>query len=152
MNSLIIFSAKYLFLLSLFLFAWYFFMSSRELRRKIMNFGVFLLPLSYLLGLLSRSLYENPRPFVLENFEPLISHAADNGFPSDHTLLLASLAVLITFFHRKLGVTLWVITILVGVSRVMAGVHHLTDILGSIAIALISAGLVYFVLDRQKKV
>ena len=97
-------------------------------------------------------LYYNPRPFFEENFTPLIPHLADNGFPSDHLLLLSALAILICIFNRHWAVPLWIIALLVGISRIYAGVHHFADIFGSIFIALISAGLVYFVLNREKKV
>lgn len=152
MDTLIIFAAKYLFLASLLFTAYFLFKSPAELRQKIVKFGLFSLPLTYLMGLAARMLYYNPRPFFEENFAPLIPHLADNGFPSDHTLLLAGLATLIYFFDRKLSIPLWVITILVALARILAGVHHLLDIVASIVIALISGYLVYFVLKHQEKV
>ena len=63
--------------------------------KKVLPLGVISLPLTYVLGVIARSLYFNPRPFMVSGVEPLISHAADNGFPSDHTLLLASIASLV---------------------------------------------------------
>src|SRR5919202_4656794 len=40
-------------------------------------------------------LYNDPRPFVVGHFQPLISHPADNGFPSDHALLAAALVAVV---------------------------------------------------------
>lgn len=100
---------------------------------------------------MARALYFDPRPFVEGQFEPLIKHVADNGFPSDHTLLLAAIASVITFYDKRYATILWVITLVVGLSRVYAGVHHLLDIAGAILIALVSTSLVYFVLMRIKK-
>jgi len=116
--------------------------------KKVLPLGVISLPLTYVLGVIARSLYFNPRPFMVSGVEPLISHAADNGFPSDHTLLLASIASLVFIFNRKLAAWLWVITILVGISRVYAGVHHFIDILGSISIAIASTALVYVIIRK----
>jgi undecaprenyl-diphosphatase len=84
--------------------------------------------------------YFDPRPFVQGNFTPLLPHAADNGFPSDHTLLAAAIAFATFHFNKKLGLFLLLLAILVGVARILAGVHHVADIAGSIIIT----GLVYF--------
>lgn len=147
MDTLIIFGAKYLWILSVILFVWLFYKSDRIRFIKMS----LVLPASYLLGILARALYENPRPFVVENIQPLIEHSADNGFPSDHTLLVASIASVATFFDKKMGLILWVITILVGVSRVLARVHHPIDIVGSIAVSIIASWMIYFFLNKKKE-
>lgn len=145
MDTLFIFGAKYLFVLSIIMGAIYFLKAPREVRKEIFIFAVFTLPLTFLLGILANHLYINPRPFVVQNFTPLISHAMDNGFPSDHMLLLSSIAVVFGFFSRKRAVQLWIIAFLVGISRVYVGVHHWVDILGSISIAIISGFSVYYI-------
>lgn len=152
MEALIIFGAKHLFLLSPLILTWLFFKKSAKERGEMFLLGLFSLPLTYLLGLFARALYFNPRPFVEEGLIPLIQHSPDNGFPSDHVLLLAALASLSFPYDKKLSALLWSIALLSGISRVLAGVHHLIDIVGSIVIALISSALVYFVLNLRKKV
>lgn len=152
MDFLAIFGAKYLIILSPLLLLGFLYRTDPETKKKLIAFGLLSLPLTYLAGVVARLLYYNPRPFVIGGFEPLISHATDNGFPSDHTLLLAALAVLVTFFDRRLAIALWLITIVTGASRIYAGVHHLIDIVGSILIALIAGWIVHFVLKREKKV
>ncbi|HEY4528441.1 MAG TPA: phosphatase PAP2 family protein [Candidatus Paceibacterota bacterium] len=148
MTNVLIFCAKYLFILSPVVVFYFFYKSDAEIRKRILVLGALSLPLSYILGVIGRMLYFNPRPFMVSGVEPLISHAADNGFPSDHTLLLASIASLVFIFNRKLAAWLWVITILVGISRVYAGVHHFIDILGSISIAIASTALVYVIIRK----
>lgn len=152
METLIIFSAKYLFLLSPLLVGWFIYQRWPSDGKDMARFALFSLPLTYVAGLIARTLYYNPRPFFAENFEPLIPHLADNGFPSDHTLLLAGLATVIYFFDKKWSIPLWCIAVVVGIARILAGVHHILDIAASVAIALISGFLVYFVLKRPKKV
>lgn len=125
--------------------------NSLEAGKKLALFSAFTLPLSYILGVIARSLWYNPRPFVVKGIQPLIEHIPDNGFPSDHTLLFATLATIAYYFNKKASIVLWAITILVGIHRMLGQVHHLIDILGSIVIALISARFVHFVLKRQKK-
>ena len=93
-------------------------------------------PLTYIVAKISSVFVNDPRPFVVEHTKPLISHVADNGFPSDHVLLAMAITVVIFTFHKKLGIALFVITILIGAARVAAGVHHPLDIFGSMVIAI----------------
>src|SRR3989344_88364 len=117
MDVFFIFGAKYLFVLSPFILVYFFFKISSEKRKQILIFTCVSLPLTYLAGLLARELYFNPRPFVVGGFEPLIPHAPDNGFPSDHILLLSALASLVLVYDKKFSITFWSIVLLVGLSR-----------------------------------
>lgn len=142
MNSVIIFVAKYFFLLSI-LVAAVFWLRSRtntkiELAARALIGGVLALLLSYLAG----SLYYDPRPFVVEHITPLIPHAADNGFPSDHALLTSFLAFVILAYSKQWGSLLLVVAVLVGAARVAAHVHHPLDIVGSFVISAVAAGAV----------
>ncbi|MHB1330508.1 MAG: phosphatase PAP2 family protein [Minisyncoccota bacterium] len=149
MDTLFIFGAKYLFLVSIALLAIVFLRSKMDTRVRMFRFGLLLLPLSYLGGLLARTLYFNPRPFVVGNFTPLIEHIPDNGFPSDHVLLVASISTLLTIFNPKIGALSWVITMFVAVSRVYTGVHHSLDILASMLISIV-VGVVIYSLNKRK--
>ena len=135
MNTIIIFSAKYLYLFIVAIAA-VLFWRLKEYRREIFIFAAISFPLTYLTRLLAGSLYFNPRPFVVEHFIPLISHSADNGFPSDHTLLVSAIAMLFFYYRRRTSFVLWALAFVVGAARVMAGVHHSLDIAGSMLIAI----------------
>jgi len=139
MNAPIIFIAKYFIYISAIIAVIYIFKQSREKRKDIFVFAVVLLPVSYILAKFAGLFYFDPRPFVLGHFAPLLPHATDNGFPSDHTLFGAAIAFAIFHFNKRLGTCLLLFAILMGFSRVLAGVHHTVDIAGSILIA----GLVY---------
>lgn len=112
---------------------------------SIPTFGITLL-----IGKILNHFIYNSRPFVKEGFAPLITHAPDNGFPSDHMLLVSSIAIVITFYNKKLGILLWIMAILVGISRVAVGVHHPVDILGSATIAIFSSTIVYYLLENRR--
>ncbi len=148
MNEIVIFVASYVYLVSIVTFIGYFFYTKDAGRRRFLLLSIFTLPLSYLTGLLASSLYYDPRPFVVLHITPLIKHAADNGFPSDHALLMGTLAAIIMVFNKRLGIFLWVLAILVGVARVLASVHHAIDILASFGIALCATAIVYGVLKH----
>lgn len=137
MDSLIIFGAKYLYLVIVIISLAYLVAVPKSRSSQVIVAALIALPLTYIIAKIMSALYFDPRPFVVGNFIPLIPHAPDNGFPSDHTLLSAAIAAVMFAFDRKIGVLLFLIAFLVGLARVYAGVHHLTDILGSMTIAAI---------------
>ncbi|MDI6777915.1 MAG: phosphatase PAP2 family protein [Patescibacteria group bacterium] len=136
MNVLIIFGAKYILFVSAAIAVFYLLKQPRKRQKEILFFAVVVLPLSYIAAKIISRFYFDPRPFVVGNFTPLIPHKADNGFPSDHALLGAAIAFTIFRFDTKLGLFLLFLALLTGFARVFAGVHHLTDIAGSILIVL----------------
>jgi len=149
-DPVFIFGAKYLYLAAIIVSFIWFLAQSRPRQREILIILCICLPLIFIVSKLAGRLYYNPRPFVVGNFEPLISHKADNGFPSEHTLLVSAIAAVIFLFSRGAGFVLWVLALFVGFSRVYAGVHHPIDIIGSILISIISAGLVYIFVQHLK--
>lgn len=77
--------------------------------------------------------YSLPRPFVvLPSIHPLISvpHIEYyQSFPSGHALFFFAFSMSIYFFNKKLGLWLLVISSIMGVARVFAGVHWPLDII-----------------------
>jgi undecaprenyl-diphosphatase len=138
MDNLIIFSAKYVYLLEIIIAAIYFFLQSRSRQKQIIALSTLFLPLAYVLAQVIAVFYFDPRPFVVGNFTPLIPHAPDNGFPSDHMLLASAIASILLVYNKKISALAWIIAIIVGISRVYAGIHHVTDIVGSVAIVAVS--------------
>ena len=143
MNLLIIIGAKYLYLTVVAIAVGYFLFLPREKQKRMALFAAAVLATAYLLAMLLGQLFYNPRPFVSDGITPLIPHAADNGFPSDHVLLTAAIASVLYVFNHKLGIAVFIIAFLVGASRVFAGIHHWTDIFGSLIIAMLAGMIVY---------
>lgn len=150
MNLLYIIGAKYLFIIPVILGLWVFLKSSKFLKKELLKFSIPTLGITFIIGKILNHYIYNSRPFVKEGFSPLIAHAPDNGFPSDHMLLVASIAMIITFYNKKLGMWLWILAILVGISRIAVGVHHPIDILASAAIAILSSTIVYYLLKNRR--
>jgi undecaprenyl-diphosphatase len=104
-----------------------------------------------LLAKIAAKLYYYPRPFVTEHVKPLISHPADNGFPSDHALLTMTLTAITYYFSRKIAAIMLVFTILVGVARVLAKVHSPIDIAAGWAIGIVGAVAGYYAMRLLQK-
>ncbi len=150
-NLIFIFGAKYLSLLVI-LFAFFWFLNQPRVRKKESLILICIcLPLIFVAAVVASHIYYNPRPFVAQQVKSLIAHKPDNGFPSHHVLLVSSLSAIIFIFSKRLGFFLWALTLLVGFSRVYVGVHHVSDIVGSILISVSIVSLTYFLYPKRGK-
>lgn len=93
--------------------------------------AVIVLPLSYIFAKIGAAVYSDPRPFTVDHVKPLISHAADNGFPSDHALLAAALVALVAVVDLLWALPFVVLAVLVDWARVGSGIHHTVDVVAS---------------------
>ena len=85
-------------------------------------------------------LHDDPRPFVVNpRLHPLISHSADNGFPSDHSAAAGLIAALVWFRHRWIGLLLAVAAVVLAAARVAAHVHHVQDVAVGLALGALAA-------------
>ncbi len=150
LNALAVFVAQYLYLFALLIAAIFFFTQTKAVMKNMAICGVIIAPLAYVVSRISSLFYYDPRPFVVGHFVPLIAHAADNGFPSDHVLLTGAVAMIVWFYNKKLSVVLWALALLIGWARVFVGVHHWTDIIGNIVMVIVS-GVVYSVIMKNQK-
>ncbi len=153
MDFLIGFTAKYLYLVIIAIAAVSFLVNKKPFaRRNILKLAVISLPLAFVVArILSYFIYTS-RPFVVENIKPLIGHAPDNGFPSDHTLLVMTVSAVLLIYNRKLGMTLIVLSAVVGAARILAKVHSPVDIMGSSLIAFSAVIISWVILERIKLV
>jgi undecaprenyl-diphosphatase len=152
MDIFVVLGAKYLIALPPILVGIHFLKLSPERKREMFSFFVLSLPLIFLFSLIAREFYYNPRPFVVGEFTPLLPHKPDNGFPSDHTLLAAALAASMLPFNKGKSLWLWLIAAVIGISRVLAGVHHPIDIIASAVLASLGAYFVFVLLKRRKNI
>jgi undecaprenyl-diphosphatase len=146
MDTLIALCAKYLIWVVVLLGVVFWFTSRDKVRLGMA--AIFSMALTYGFGKLASHFWYDTRPFVINHFTPIISHAADNGFPSDHMLLGAAIASVVFVYNRTWGIALWVLAFIVGAARVLAGIHHVVDLFGSIVCAIVAVAIVEFVVRR----
>lgn len=97
---------------------------------------------AYGLSLIATQIISDPRPFIQDKLIiPLVESATDNGFPSDHTLFIATLGVILFVKDRLAGILVLCAALLIGLARVYCQVHHVLDIIGSIIIAGLALGI-----------
>ena len=95
----------------------------------------------YALIKIGGALYYDTRPFVTQGVAPLFPHAADNGFPSDHTAITMFLGLCVLVVSRPWGLVLVAISLVAGLARVLAHVHSPIDIVGATAMAAVAAAV-----------
>ncbi len=145
MDSIIAFCAQYLFLLVMLGAGVAWLKTARDQRLKFLASIVVAGMLAYALAKIAGKLYYDPRPFVAEHIKSLVQHAADNGFPSDHALLTATLAVVTYFYNKKIAMGMALLTIIVGVARILAAVHSPLDIAGGWILGSTGAIVSYYI-------
>lgn len=98
------------------------------------------LALVLVLIVIAGAVHSDPRPFVQNPaLHPLIRHAADNGFPSDHSAAAGLIATLVILRHRWWGAVLAIVALAVAWSRVAAHVHHVQDVVAGLAFGAVAA-------------
>jgi undecaprenyl-diphosphatase len=96
-------------------------------------------------------LVDRPRPFVAhpEAIHLFLRHAADPGFPSDHTTAAFAIGVALLLRHRAWGVVVLVAAALLAIGRVGLGIHYPTDVLAGAVLGTLAALLLYVPLLRR---
>lgn len=96
-----------------------------------------------------RYFYDRPRPFeVLDNVYQLIQHSPGGSFPSGHAAFFFALATGVFFYRRGWGFLFYAAALLISFSRVAAGVHWTSDILGGAVVGILSAWLVRLIFQK----
>ena len=103
--------------------------------------------LSYFL----KDIIHTARPFVeFSNVHNLIPESG-YSFPSMHSTFFMALAVAIYLTHKKIGYRFMFFALLIGLARIITGVHFPVDILGGFILGAIIAYLVRIIYDKTYK-
>jgi undecaprenyl-diphosphatase len=144
MNSVIIFCAKYVFVLVILGLALAWLKTAKNLKVQFIAATIVAGGIAFILSRIASHLYYDPRPFVAQHVKPLIAHPADNGFPSDHALLTMTLTAITYFFNKKIATGMLVLTVIVGIARILAKVHSPLDIGSGWIFGIIGAFIGYY--------
>lgn len=108
--------------------------------------------LGWTISVLIKLVYTHPRPFeVLARARQLIDEGG-NSFPSGHSTFLFTVTFVLLIFDKKLAKFGLIVATLVGLSRIIAGIHWPADILGgAILAALVTFAARPFIKKLQTK-
>ena len=112
-------------------------------RRALFSAGVATI-LALLIAVVIGHIWDRPRPFVvLRHYHKLIPHPADASFPSDHVSGSFAIVFTLMLYRRwRLATVALIAGVLIGLARVMVGVHWPTDVLGGVGVGALAALLV----------
>ncbi|MEK7071462.1 MAG: phosphatase PAP2 family protein, partial [Patescibacteria group bacterium] len=114
---------------------WQIFMQKKKEILMVFFSGIMAWVLSYIL----KTLFHMPRPFdILPQINSLFPETGF-AFPSSHAAVFMALAVSIFFAHKKVGYVFIFLALLIGLARIVAGVHFPIDILGGFALGALIA-------------
>lgn len=100
--------------------------------------------LAWVIAQMLKNFLPTTRPFLLSGESALtLTVHTDNSFPSGHSAVAFSLAIIMWLHNRKLGFFYLAAAFLVGIGRVFANVHYLLDIvvgglLGSLVAVIVN--------------
>ncbi len=85
-----------------------------------------------------KEFFHRPRPFsTLQDVILPIGRTGTYSFPSNHALNNFAVATFFSLIYPKYKAPLFIVAILISISRVYLGVHYPSDILGGAAIGTI---------------
>lgn len=152
-DKIIWFCADFLVLIIFFVLA-YFVAVSKNKKKAITNSVIILFTalLACAFADVVKYIFPSPRPFVvLDSINLLFEHGGYDSFPSEHTTFMVAFAVISMFYVRSFGILMLTLAFVVGMARVISGVHWPIDIVGGFLFGGSFALLVqYFYLKYQK--
>ena len=94
---------------------------------------------AWVLSYILKYLCHTPRPF--DAFSNVHSLFRESGyaFPSGHATAFMALAMSIFFIHKRAGYIFISLAVLIGLARIIAGVHFPVDIIGGFAVGFLVA-------------
>lgn len=93
-----------------------------------------------------RYFYHHPRPFIALTEARQLFPETGYSFPSGHATFFFGLSAVVYYYNKKAGVVFFILSLLMGAARIIAGVHYPFDIIGGICIgSLVGFGISIFV-------
>ena len=95
---------------------------------------------AFVVGTLVRKAIDRPRPYTALGFTPLFpKDKPGQSMPSRHCFSAAAIAATVWYVLPPLGAVLAVLAVIIAVSRVVTGVHFVSDVLAGLAFGLVFA-------------
>lgn len=92
--------------------------------------------ITVLLVKIAALLYAHPRPFVVHHVLPLVAHAADNAFPSDHAAAAGLAVAFLWTRSRALAGLALLFTLAIDAARVAAQLHWPLDVIAGTSVGI----------------
>jgi undecaprenyl-diphosphatase len=88
--------------------------------------------------------WHRPRPYETHPALYHLSKSHDPSFPSDHASAAFAIAFAVFLFDRMVGTLFLAVAVVIGLARVLIGVHYPGDVLAGAAVGLLTALVVVY--------
>ncbi len=150
-----IFLAKYLGYLVVVFFVAYIFLDRRlTLKQKIAWYILAVISVGIARGILTeiiRHFDHSLRPFMLDGKVKNLIPEDSYSFPSGHTIAIFAIVTIAYFYKKNLGWWLGIGGLIVGLARVIVGVHWPSDIVGGVILGILVSIVFYKLLPKKFK-
>lgn len=158
-DTLVVFLAEYFqyLLVVVFLLLLYFsgYARSEKIRIFLVTIGSIIVA-RFGVAEIIRFLYHRPRPFLVLEAHKLISNSdwfysdKEWSFPSGHSAFFFAMATAIYLYDKKWGVGFFIAAILMNISRIVAGVHYPSDILGGAVVGILVGHAIFYFAEKRE--
>jgi undecaprenyl-diphosphatase len=148
MHLIAIFLARYLVFVIIIMAGDYWLLAKKPQKLRMAIVGGITAIIGLLLDKIGSHIFYDTRPFVVTHTAPLVQHSADNGFPSEHTLIAAVAAATLLSVSPAWGGAAVVLAVAVGIGRIAVHVHHTIDIAGSLVFVAIGYAIALYAAPR----
>ncbi len=145
-DKLIIFFAEYLgyLLLLIFFGILYFLYAPRPEKIRIFLLSMLSAVIArFGITELIRFFYHRPRPFLIYTGIHNLIFENEWSFPSGHTTFFFAFSMAIYLYNKRWGTWFFIASFVISISRVIAGIHYPSDILGGALIGIFVGCVVY---------
>lgn len=112
-------------------------------RRKTLVYCLFSVILGSSLSWCIGKLWHRPRPFVQGDAQALVPHKANASFPSNHSMNSLAISLMLLARGNRWGLPALAWTGVLAASRVLSGLHYVSDVLGGFCIGAAASHVVY---------
>lgn len=111
-------------------------------------FREIIVPMAVFLGVTALRHWHNaPRPYEVWDIPPLFPKSKKgHSFPSRHSAAASVIAMAFWYIYPTAGAVILAVALLIAVSRVLAGVHFVRDVLAGLACGIIGGLIGFFIL------
>lgn len=123
-------------------------------RRLIYKFTIIFGPaiLAFLVATFLKEIIHLERSFIQFNeIKPLFNPNQEYSFPSSHATIFSALGFSMYFYNKKIGVFLLFSALLIGLARIIAGVHFPIDILSGFLLGFVVSYILSYIFNYFSK-
>lgn len=147
-----IFCAEYLGYVLLFVLAIFLLINYKKYWQMVLESLIAAAFTRFVLAEIIRTIWFRTRPFISQNFVPLIIQNADEAsFPSGHATFFFALATIVYFYNKRLGIIFFIASFFIAIDRIFVGVHWPSDVFAGAILGILVGYILNWIFRNHAK-